>query len=223
MHDGAGGFLPVRVGGERIGRHHAGQHFVAAHRVRHGGHGHGLDQRVLHQHAFDFHGRDVLAAAADHVLLAVDEAQRAVGLAAHDVAGVEPAAFPGLVRRRGVLQVAGEETVARIVAGVAHQQLAGFARGGLDARVGDDAYLHVVFLGAEAAAADVARLLAGDDDGARAGLGHGPGFQQREAEARLEGRVQLAVHARAEAEADARLRVLGEGSAFIRMAGITPR
>ena len=85
----------------------------------HGGHGHGLDQRVLHQHAFDFPRPR----------------------SRHDVAGVEPAAFPGLVRRRGVLQVAGEETVARIVAGVAHQQLAGFARGGLDARVGDDAYL----------------------------------------------------------------------------------
>ena len=76
------------------------------------------------QHALHLHRRDVLAAAADHVLLAVDEEEVALGIAPHQVAGVEPAAGPGLARGRLVLQVAGEEMAARIVASGAHQQFA---------------------------------------------------------------------------------------------------
>ena len=51
---------------------------------------------------------------------------------------------------------------------------------------------------AEAVGADVARFLVGGDDGAGAGFGHRPGFDQREAETLLERRVQLAVDAGAE-------------------------
>ncbi|KAG1166467.1 hypothetical protein G6F35_018172 [Rhizopus arrhizus] len=57
---------------------------------------------------------------------------------------------------------------------MAHQQFAVFAGGGRLAGVGHDAHLHVVFLAAEAAGADVARLLVGDDDGAGAGFACGP-------------------------------------------------
>ena len=56
--------------------------------------------RVLGDDALDLDRRDVLAAAADHVLAPVDEVEVAVGAAPDDVAGVEPAAGPGLVGRR---------------------------------------------------------------------------------------------------------------------------
>ena len=57
----------------------------------------GLHRRMLVEHALDLDRRDVLAAAADHVLLAVDEVEVAFGVAPHHVAGVEPAVGPGLV------------------------------------------------------------------------------------------------------------------------------
>ena len=81
-------------------------------------------RRMLVEHALDLDGRDVLAAAADHVLLAVDEEEVALRVAPHHVAGVEPAAGPGFARGRLVLQVAGEEVAPRVVARGAHQQFA---------------------------------------------------------------------------------------------------
>ena len=103
----------------------AGEYLIAAHRIRRrrrprractGG--------CCMQHALDLDRGDVLAAAADDVLLAVDEVQLAVGVAPHDVAGVEPAALPGCRRGLGVLQVFAEEAVARLGAGMPHQQFA---------------------------------------------------------------------------------------------------
>ena len=82
------------------------------------------DRRMLQQSAFHFDRGDVLAGAADNVLAPVDEMQRAVGAAADDVAGVEPAAGPGRGGRVRILQVFAEETKARIGPGVAHQQFA---------------------------------------------------------------------------------------------------
>src|SRR5207244_12089394 len=70
-------------------------------------------------------GRDVLAGAADDVLLAIDEVEHVVDVLAHDVAGVEPAATPRLLGRPLVLEIAGEEAVARPPPPApAHQQLA---------------------------------------------------------------------------------------------------
>ena len=54
---------------------------------------------------------DVLAGAADHVLLAVDEVQVAVRIARHDIAGVQPAAVPRFSGRLRILQVLAEKTV----------------------------------------------------------------------------------------------------------------
>ena len=71
------------------------------------------DAVEVRQHAFDLDHRDVLARAAHDVLLAVDEEQRAVVALAHDVAGVKPAAGPGLGGRGFVLQVFGEEAAPR--------------------------------------------------------------------------------------------------------------
>src|SRR6185295_14894327 len=97
--------------------------------------------------------------------------------AAHRVAGVEPAVAPRLRGRLFVLQIAGEETVARFAAFLAHQQFA--------ARF--DLHFQVFLLETKTAGADVARLAARRDQRAAAGLGHRTGLDQREAEALLEG------------------------------------
>src|SRR3954470_24747043 len=90
------------------------------------------------------------------------------------VARVEPAVAPGFVGRRLVLVVAREEAFPRIGPFLPYQQLAGFFL---------DAQIQVRWRKAHAARADVAWLVAGGDERAAAGLGHCPGFDQREAEA----------------------------------------
>ena len=64
--------------------------------------GHG---RVLEEAVLDLDGRDVLAAADDHVLLAVDDGQVPLGVQRPAVAGVEPPTLERL-RARGPLPVA---------------------------------------------------------------------------------------------------------------------
>ena len=103
--------------GDRLTRNDAGQHLLAAQVVGDGGTGDVAHEIVLAQDALHFGCRDVLAAAADHVLPAVDEEQIAVGVASHDVAGVEPAAFPCGFRRLRIAEVFGEEASAWIGAG----------------------------------------------------------------------------------------------------------
>ena len=152
-------------------------------------------------HALDLDRRDVLAAAPDHVLAPVDEVEVALGAAAHDVAGVEPAAVPGLLGGPLVLQVVEEEIAPRLGAGGAHQQLARVVDADVDAALVDDSRVDVGRGAAEAALADMARLAVGHDAGGRAGLGHRPGLEQRDAEARLEGGVVARIDAGAEAEA----------------------
>ncbi len=88
---------------------------------------------VLVEDALDLERRDVLAAAPDHVLAPVDEVEVAFGRAADDVAGVEPVVGPRLGGRLVVLQVAGEEVLARVRAGGADEQLAGNVDRGLGA------------------------------------------------------------------------------------------
>ena len=209
---------------QRLPRHDAGQHLVAAHRVGRGRHRRCLHQRMLIQHALDLDRRDVFAAAPDDVLLAVDEVQVACVVGAHDVAGVEPAAGPGLFGGRFVFQVAAEETASRIGAAGAHPQLAGHAGVDVGACVIHQAPLHRRVGAAEATGADVARLAVRHHAGRRAGFGHRPRLEQRKAEARLERRVQLAVDAGAKADAH---RVLAIRRPTARransIAGITPR
>ena len=67
------------------------------------------------------------------------------------------------------------------------------------------------------------RLVVGDHHRAGAGFRHRPGLDQREAEARLERRMQAPVDAGAEAEAHAVVAVVGAAARPISIDGITPR
>ena len=95
------------------------ENLFAAQRIGRGDDGDLLHRRVLLQNALDLDGADVLAGAADDVLLAVDEMERTVSAAPHHVAGVEPAAGPGFRRRLRVLEIGAEEAEARLRAGMA--------------------------------------------------------------------------------------------------------
>src|ERR1700682_4206240 len=63
-------------------------------------------RRVLEQHVLDLARIDVLAAADDHVLLAVDEEEEAVLVAVPDVPRVEPTVEQRLRRGIGTVEVA---------------------------------------------------------------------------------------------------------------------
>src|SRR5262245_5437361 len=82
-------------GGDWAPEHDAGQHLLLAQLVLDGHDGRLGNVGVGQQDRLDLGGGDVLAGAADDVLLAVDEVQHAVWAARDDVAGVEPAAAPG--------------------------------------------------------------------------------------------------------------------------------
>ena len=190
-----------------------------------GGHRRRLHRRMLVQHALDLDRRDVLAAAADHVLLAVDEVQVAVGVAPHDVAGVEPAAGPGLVGGRLVLQVAGEEVAPRVGA----RSRAPAARRARrrrrrcprrrPARISTNASAP-----AEAAGADVARLAVGHHAGRRRRSRSSP--RPRPAESRSaasNGAWFLRSTPAPKPQRTACSRSCGDGGAASSIAGITPR
>jgi hypothetical protein len=142
----------------------------------------------------------IFSAPADHVFPAIDEVQIFFSIASHHVAGVEPATFPGGFRRLRVAQVFGEEAGTRIGTGSAHQQFARRAIVDIDARSIDDAVLHEGPGSSEARFADVPWFMAGDYDGTRAGLGHRPGADRRNAEPFLERGVVARIDARREAE-----------------------
>ena len=182
-------------------------------------------RRMLVQDALDLDRRDVLAAAPDHVLAPVDEVEVAVGAAPHDVAGVEPAAGPGLLGRRIVLQVA-EEEVARGSAPAARTSSSpGTSTRDVGALLVDDARLDERLGAAEAGRADVARLAVGHDAAP-------PAPVSVIAQASSSGRPKRASNAAwcarvdAGAEAEAQLVHRGRpslGGAASSIAGITPR
>ena len=184
-------------------RHDAGHHLFVAHRIGRGDDGDLPDGRMVGERRFDFEGRDVLARATDDVLAAVDEVDLPVLATPHDVASMQPAAAPGVLRGFLILEIAGEEADARIRAGVTHQQLPRRALGRILSRIFDDAQLDARARCAYAARADVTRLAARGDGGAAARFGHRPGFDQRKTEARLESLVVLRIHVGAKAEANA--------------------
>ena len=177
--------------------------------VGRGGDGRALHRRMLVQHALDLDRRDVLAAAPDHVLLAVDEEEAAFGVAPHDVAGVEPAAGPGLLGRGVVLQVAGEEVAARIGArsrAPAARPACRAARRGLRRR------RRALRRTARCGRSNGCRPGAArgrHDRAAGAGLGHRPGLDQREAEALPRTAAWFAVDAGAEAPAHRMRAIVG--------------
>ena len=79
------------------------------------------------QHALDFDHRDVFAAAAHDVLLAVDEKQRRPSPCVDNIASMEPAAVPGLVGGGFVFQVLEKKPRRGHRDHVPHQQFAGLA------------------------------------------------------------------------------------------------
>jgi hypothetical protein len=97
-----------------------------------------LDVGVLVEDLLDLARVDVVAAADDHVLLAVDDVQVPVVVGARDVAGVEPAAPLDVGRRVVAAPVAGHDRRP------AHDELAGRARDDLGAGVVDDADLRAL-------------------------------------------------------------------------------
>src|SRR6266702_3147335 len=141
---------------------------------------------MLQQFTLHLDGRDVLAGAADDVLLAVDQPQRAIGGPHDDVAGMEPATVPGARGRRFVLEIFAEEAVARVWPGMTHQQFARRLVRRLAAVFEHKPEFDVVAGAAKTVGAATPWLVVGNDDRARAGLRHGPGLDQRKAEPFLE-------------------------------------
>ena len=153
------------------------------------------------QDGLDLGGGDVLARAADDVLLAVHEDEHAVRHLPHDVAGVEPAAAPRLFGCLRVLQVAREEAVAGAFGPApADEELALAVRGQLLVALVDHAGLEAAMRPAEGARVDLPGLEAIGQDAPR--LGHAPHFHERKAEALLEGVVELRLDAGAQPELD---------------------
>jgi hypothetical protein len=190
-------------------QHHAGQHLLLAQLVLDRHH-----RRLRHlgmgeQHRLHLGGGNILAGAADDVLLAVDEVQHAVGSARDDVAGVEPPLPPGRLRRRRIVEIAREAAPARRCRRMAHQHLAGLAVRHIAVVLVDDPHLDARHGAAEGARA---HLSGRDAIGQHTHhLGHAPQLDQRKTEALLEGRVQLRLDAGAEAEAHTMPAVLGAG------------
>ena len=78
-------------------QHHEGHRRLAPFLRRHADHGGFEHVGVLGQHRFDVAGIDVEAAGDDHVLLAVHQREKAVGVEPADVAGAHPAVALGIV------------------------------------------------------------------------------------------------------------------------------
>src|SRR5690606_35945617 len=158
---------PLHVGRFGLGiAYQAGQHFVPPYGVGNGGYSRRLDGRVLQKRTFDFDGGNGFATAPNDVLLAIHEMQIALSVAPNDVAGVEPAIFPGFVSGLWLFKIAGKETEAGIVSGVAYQQFALVIRAHRFACIIDDAHLDIGLFLAEATGSDKAWLAVGNDDGA---------------------------------------------------------
>ena len=100
-----------------------------------------LEVRVAHERCLDLVARDVLAATAQVVLLAVDEVEESVGIELADVPHVDPQVVHHLERVGGTVPVALEHHVGTQRA--AHD-LAGFAGRQLAAEVVDDAHVEIV-------------------------------------------------------------------------------
>src|SRR5262245_2324383 len=113
---------------------------------------------------------------------------------------MKPAARPGLVRRRLVLEIAREESPPGIGAARADQQFAGLS----DRNVGAGLVNDSVFQGrgrrAHAALADMTRTLRTRRDPAPAGFRHRPAFDQRKSEPALEHLMMARVDTRPEAK-----------------------
>ena len=172
-------------------RDNTGDHLLAAQVVGHRSDPDLRNGRMLEQHGLHLERRDVLAAPADHVLLAVDKEITAVRPAARNVARVPPATVPAFSRRRLVLEVAREETAAGVRAHRAHKDLAWFPIRHRVAIVVAEPQFDFRRRAPETALTHMPWLVVRTADSAGAGLGHGPSLDQRKPESRLERRMVL--------------------------------
>src|SRR2546427_8753130 len=147
---------------------------------------------------FHLGGGDVLTGAPDDVLLAVHEVEHAALGLPHDVARVEPAAAPRLLGLLGVLEVAREESPARVWPGAAHDQLAFGPARDLAVVLVHHPPLELAEGPTEGAGRDLSRLVAVAVNAP--GLGHAPDLDQREAEPLPQDLAELGPHARAPAQ-----------------------
>ena len=147
--------------------------------------GHGVDRRLLHvgvhqQRGLDLSAADVLAAADDQVLDAVDDGEETLFVDRGHVAGAEPVADKGLGVGLGSVPVALEHR------GATHQQFAALASRHRLASIVD--HLDLQYLGAAARAGRAGQVILAAHAGADGvGLGHAPAdVGQRVAEAGLD-------------------------------------
>ena len=106
-------------------------------RMRHADHRHLGDLRQLVDHFLDLAAGDVLAAGLDHVLLAVDDGDVALGVDGGEIAGMKPAALERGLGALVVVEIA-EHQVRRTV-----HDLADLARRHVAQLIVDDAGLHI--------------------------------------------------------------------------------
>ena len=75
--------------------------------VGHADHGGGRNRRMPGEHILDFARKDVEAAGDDHVLAAIDDVEKTVGIASRKIAGIEPAVAKRFGRLLRLFPVAG--------------------------------------------------------------------------------------------------------------------
>ena len=75
--------------------------------VRHANDSRARDRRMPGKHILDFSRKDVETAGDDHVLAAIDDVEKTVGIATRKIAGVEPAVAKRLGRLLRLFPVAG--------------------------------------------------------------------------------------------------------------------
>ena len=153
------------------------------------------DLRVLVEHLLDLARVDVVAAADDQVLLAVDDVEVAVLVDAGHVAAVEPAAAHRLRGRVGALPVALHDVVA------ADHDLADLALGDRVVVLVDDLHLDPLDRGADRARLALAVGVVGAGD--RRGLREAVALEHDRPEGLLEAAQDLDRHRGAAGDADA--------------------
>src|SRR5579864_932968 len=83
-----------------------GAHLFAEHAMGNADDGGVHDRRVAVERVLDLDAVDVLAAADQHVFGAVEDVEKAIGVEAHEVAGMKPAVGEARVRRLGIVPIA---------------------------------------------------------------------------------------------------------------------
>ena len=169
---------------------------------------------MFHQHRFHIHRRDVLARAADDVLLPVHKEDAPLGITTDDVPRVEPAIRPGRVGGCRILVVMREKARARLFPRATDQQFTRLLRRGVVSRIGHNAQRHVRPGTTKRGLANQAVRTVVRDRGGQTGFGHGPSFAQGKAKAFLERRMQFGIDPCAEPKPHGMGAVLVRGRHF---------